>query len=53
MAGHKAALGQLSLDVRKRFLTERVVGHWNRIPRKVVTAQCFKVHLVDMFSHIV
>lgn len=44
------------LDTRKRFSTERVVGHRNRLPRELVTAPRlpeFKEHLDDALSPIV
>ncbi|KAK4823755.1 hypothetical protein QYF61_006051 [Mycteria americana] len=47
--------GKFRLDIRKRFFTERVAGHWNRVPREVVTAPRlseFKAHLDDALSHI-
>ena len=54
--GFKLGQGRFRLDIRRKFFTQRMVTHWNRLPEEVVDApslQAFKARLVVALGSLV
>jgi len=54
--GIKLKEGRFRLDIRKKFLTVRVVRHWNTLPREVVDVpfmETFKLRLDRALSTLI
>ena len=46
--GFKLRQGRFRLDIRRNFFTQRVMTHWNRLPKEAVDApslEAFKARL--------
>jgi len=54
--GLKLKQGRFRMDIRRKFFTQRVVTHWNRVPKEVVDApslEAFKARLDVVLGSLV
>ncbi|KFZ59093.1 hypothetical protein N321_12670, partial [Antrostomus carolinensis] len=54
--GFKLREGRFRLDIRRKFFAQRVVGHWNRLPREAVDApflEAFKASLDGALGNLI
>jgi len=53
---YKLILGRLQLDTRGKFLTMRMISHWNNLTWELVdspTMDTFKIQLNRVLGHLV
>ena len=54
--GFKLKEGRFRLEIRKKFFTQKVVRHWNTLPREIVdvpSLEVFKARLDEVLSNLV